>query len=69
MAVDTKDNKLKTFGLDRMTEIDISKTKYRESYSYDLKEMFTNLIISKNFLLPSNMIFQKQKKRTGKYSI
>ncbi len=42
LAVDTKDNKLKTFGLDRMTDIDISKTKFRESYSYDLKDMFTN---------------------------
>jgi len=42
VAVDTKDNILKTFGLDRMNDIDISKTKFRESYSYDLKELFTN---------------------------
>ena len=40
LAVDTKDNRLKTFGLDRITDIDISKTKYREKYSYDFKALF-----------------------------
>jgi len=42
VAVDTKDNQLKTFGLDRMTDIDIAKAKYRETYDYDLKELFTH---------------------------
>lgn len=41
LAVDTKDNCLKTFGLDRMTDIDISKTKYREKYDYDFKAIFS----------------------------
>ena len=42
LAIDTKDRKMKTFGLDRMTNIDISKTKFRQTYSYDLKELFIN---------------------------
>lgn len=42
LAVDTKDGKLKSFGLDRMTDIDISKTKFRENYNYDLRELFTH---------------------------
>ena len=42
LVVDTKDKKLKTFGLDRMADIDISKTKFRETYSYDLQELFTH---------------------------
>ncbi len=42
IAVDTKDKKLKTFGLDRMSDIDISKTSFRETYSYNLSELFTN---------------------------
>lgn len=42
IAVDTKDNKLKTFGLDRMSDIDISKSKFRTTYSYNLKELFAH---------------------------
>lgn len=42
IAVDTKDNKIKTFGLDRMSEIDVSKSKFRETYSCNVKEMFSN---------------------------
>lgn len=40
LAVDTKEGKLKTFGLDRMDDIDISKSKYREKYSYNISELF-----------------------------
>ncbi len=40
IAVDTKDKKLKTFGLDRIEDIDISKTRFRETYSYNLPEFF-----------------------------
>ena len=40
IAVDSKDKRLKTFGLDRIEDIDISKTKYRESYAYNLKDFF-----------------------------
>ena len=42
IAVDTKDNYLKTFGLDRIANLDIVKTKYRETYDYDLKELFAH---------------------------
>ena len=40
IAVDTQDNRLKTFGLDRMDMIDIQKTSFREKYAYNLKERF-----------------------------
>ena len=39
-AVDTKDLQLKTFGLDRMEELDISKTSFKEKYNIDMKEVF-----------------------------
>lgn len=42
IAVDTKDGKLKTFGLDRMADIDIHKSKYRETYPYNLKELYVH---------------------------
>jgi proteasome accessory factor B len=41
-AVDTKDNRLKTFGLDRMEDIDISKTRYKDKYSYNIGELYTH---------------------------
>jgi predicted DNA-binding transcriptional regulator YafY len=40
IAVDTKDNRLKTFGLDRMDGIDIHKTSFKAKYQYDLNEYF-----------------------------
>lgn len=40
VAVDKKDNTLKTFGLDRMDNVDILKTKYKAKYSYNLHEYF-----------------------------
>ena len=42
LAVDTKDNRLKTFGLDRMDDLEIMKTVFRNKYSYNLKTMFDN---------------------------
>ena len=42
LAIDTKDAAFKTFGLDRMEEIEITKTKYKEKYNYDFNEMFSN---------------------------
>ena len=42
IAVDTKDNKLKTFGLDRIDDIDISKTRFNESYGYNLHQHFVH---------------------------
>lgn len=40
IAVDTKDKEPKTFGLDRITELDISKSKFRETHSLDLQNFF-----------------------------
>ena len=42
LAVDTKDNRLKTFGLDRIDDLEIMKGTYRNIYSYDFKTMFEN---------------------------
>jgi proteasome accessory factor B len=40
IAIDTKGNKLKTFGLDRMSDLEISKTSFRNKYDFNIKEMF-----------------------------
>ena len=40
LAVDEKDGKFKSFGLDRISNLDINKTAYRTKYNYDVKEMF-----------------------------
>lgn len=42
VAVDTKDQKLKTFGLDRIQDLQISKTTFREQYNHNVKEIFHN---------------------------
>lgn len=42
LAIDTKDATFKTFGLDRMDEIEITKTKFKEKYNYDFSTMFSN---------------------------
>ena len=49
IAADTKDQHIKTFGLDRMDNLDISKTKFREKYNIDLKDTFTNAFGIINF--------------------
>jgi predicted DNA-binding transcriptional regulator YafY len=43
LAIDTKDNKFKTFGLDRISDLDIAKTKFKEKYHYDFNQIFNNL--------------------------
>ena len=40
IAVDTNDNVLKSFGLDRIQYLDVSSGKYREKYKYNLKDHF-----------------------------
>lgn len=40
IAVDTKDNRLKTFGLDRMDVLDIHKANYKVKYDYNLSTYF-----------------------------
>ena len=42
LAIDTKDAAFKTFGLDRMDEIEITKTKFKEKYDYVFNTMFSN---------------------------
>jgi predicted DNA-binding transcriptional regulator YafY len=42
LAKDTKDNVLKTFGLDRITNLEISRRKYLISEKIDAEEMFKN---------------------------
>jgi predicted DNA-binding transcriptional regulator YafY len=43
IAVDTKDDKLKTFGLDRIKNIEISKSPFRAKYNFPLEEHFKNM--------------------------
>ena len=40
VAIDTKDQSLKTFGLDRVQDLDISKTSYKEKYNINISEQF-----------------------------
>ncbi len=40
IAVDIKDNILKSFGLDRIEDIDISKTSFRNKSGYNINELF-----------------------------
>lgn len=42
IAVDTKDKKTKSFGLDRIKYLDVYKASYRERYKIDVKEHFKN---------------------------
>lgn len=42
IAVDNKDQRTKTFGLDRIENLDISKTRFREKYSINLKNAFSH---------------------------
>lgn len=44
VAVDTKDLRLKTFGLDRIDDLDISKTSFTEKYNYDISGIFRNAL-------------------------
>ncbi len=44
VAVDTKDLRLKTFGLDRIDDLDISKTSFTEKYDYDISGIFRNAL-------------------------
>ncbi|WP_419869166.1 helix-turn-helix transcriptional regulator [Chryseobacterium sp. CT-SW4] len=42
IAIDTKDKILKSFGLDRISYMEVSKGKFREKYSYNFREHFKN---------------------------
>lgn len=40
IGVDTKDTRLKSFGLDRIEGVDIHKTRFKTKYPYDIQEQF-----------------------------
>ncbi|MEY3436698.1 MAG: helix-turn-helix transcriptional regulator [Sphingobacteriales bacterium] len=40
IAIDTRDNKLKTFGLDRISDVFVQKTRYREKYDINLRDKY-----------------------------
>lgn len=42
IAIDANSNHLKTYGLDRISELEISKTSFRNKYDFNLQEMFTH---------------------------
>lgn len=42
IAVDTKDKKMKSFGLDRIHYLEVTDKTFREKYRYNLKEHFRN---------------------------
>ncbi|WP_027388378.1 helix-turn-helix transcriptional regulator [Chryseobacterium gregarium] len=42
IAIDTKDKMLKSFGLDRINYLDVTKNRFREKYKYNFREHFKN---------------------------
>lgn len=40
IAIDTKDSKLKTFGLDRILDVFVQKTKFREKYAINFRDKY-----------------------------
>lgn len=68
IAVDTNDNVLKSFGLDRIQYLDVSNGKYREKYNYNFKEHFRYAFGVMNFSeqIPQKIIL-KCGKQQGEY--
>jgi len=60
IAIDTKDKKLKSFGLDRIHYLEISKGKFRENYKINLREHFKNAfgVISPEEKFPQKVVLQ-----------
>jgi predicted DNA-binding transcriptional regulator YafY len=58
VAKDPVDNSIKTFGLDRLTELNITRTKFIYPENFDVREKFRFFfgIISPNELLPEEII-------------
>ncbi|MBQ0151651.1 MAG: WYL domain-containing protein [Chryseobacterium sp.] len=42
IGIDTKDKLQKSFGLDRVNDLEVSPTKFKEKYKYNFKEHFKN---------------------------
>lgn len=51
IGVDQKDSNLKTFGLDRMREIEVSKNSFKQEYSFQLDGLFQD---SFGIMMPNN---------------
>lgn len=68
IAIDTKDKKLKSFGLDRIHYLEISKGKFRENYKINLREHFKNAfgVMSLEEKNPQKIILQCSKHQ-GEY--
>lgn len=68
IAVDTKDQTLKSFGLDRIQYLEITQHSYREKYNYNLKEHFRYAfgVMNLSTQTPQNIIF-KCSKEQGEY--
>jgi len=68
VAIDTKDKLLKTFGLDRMDEIDISKTSFKTNYNINIQEVFLHAfgIINDTDKVPEKIIFSLSQEQ-GQY--
>lgn len=51
VGVDQKDSNLKTFGLDRMREIEVSKNRFRQEYTFQIDGLFQD---SFGIMMPNN---------------
>ena len=60
IAVDTKDEKLKSFGLDRISFLNVSKSKFREKYKCNLKEHFKHSfgVMNLNGMMPEKIVLK-----------
>lgn len=68
IAVDTKDDTLKSFGLDRINFLQVENNKYREKYQFNLKDHFKNAFGVMNLIEQSpEKIVLKCSKTQGEY--
>lgn len=60
LAVDTNDNRLKTFGLDRIDDVEISKVQYKNRYGYKLPDLYKHSfgILSNDGKDPENILLK-----------
>ncbi|TXF79498.1 helix-turn-helix transcriptional regulator [Chryseobacterium sp.] len=68
IAVDTNDKKLKSFGLDRIQYLEVSKGRFRERYQYQFKEHFRHSfgVMSPTGVSPEKVVL-KCTKQQGEY--
>jgi predicted DNA-binding transcriptional regulator YafY len=68
IALDTKDNRIKTFGLDRVTDFEISKIKFRCPKDYNAEKAFADSfgIINGNGAKPQTIVLSFTPEQ-GKY--